>query len=316
MSHDRGSAGKRHRGRLAIVLGMTAGFMIVEAVVGFLTDSLVLIADAGHMLTDVAGVGLALGAIWFAQRPANLRKTYGYYRAEILAALLNALLLLAVAGYIFYEALHRFSDPPEVASVPMLVVATGGLVVNIIGARLLHAGSKESMNVRGAFLEVWKDILGSIAAIVAGLIILTTGWRYADPILAAAVGVLILPRTWDLLKGALDVLFEGAPSHMKTTDIGHEFMGVPGVTAVHDLHVWTVTSGFVSLSAHVETDQTRDQHDILIELRRLLNERFDIEHATLQIETRELHEELEACCGIDSGEASTTHAARHLQEGP
>lgn len=311
MAHNHGSAGSRHTSRLLLTLGLTATFMVVEAVVGFLTDSLVLIADAGHMLTDVAGVGLALGAIWFAQRPANERKTYGYYRAEILAALLNAMLLIAVAGYILYEAFQRFTDPPEVASIPLLVVASGGLVINIIGARLLHAGSKESMNVRGAFLEVWKDILGSIAAIAAGIIILTTGWQYADPILAAGVGILILPRTWDLLKGALDVLFEGTPAHLKTDDIGREIMTVPGVTAVHDLHVWTVTSGFVSLSAHVETDQSRDQHDILIELRRMLAERFDIEHATLQIETRDLHEELEACCGIDSGIPSAAHAIKH-----
>lgn len=286
--------------------------MAVEAVVGFLTDSLVLIADAGHMLTDVAGVGLALGAIWFAQRPANERKTYGYYRAEILAALFNAMLLLAVAGYIFYEAILRFSDPPDVASIPLLFVATGGLAVNVVGARLLHTGSKESMNVRGAFLEVWKDILGSIAAIAAGIIILTTGWRYADPILAAGVSVLILPRTWDLLRGALDILFEGSPAHMKTADIGQEIMAVHGVAAVHDLHVWTVTSGFVSLSAHVEADQSRDQHDILVDLRRLLSQRFDIDHATLQIETRDLHDELEACCGVDAGESATAHAGRHL----
>ena len=311
MAHHHGSAGARYQSRLLLVLGLTAAFMVVEAVVGFLADSLVLIADAGHMLTDVAGVGLALSAIWLARKPANERKTYGYYRAEILAALFNAVLLLAIAGYIFYKAAQRFEHPADVASVPLLVVATAGLGVNILGARLLHAGSKESLNVRGAFLEVWKDILGSIAAVAAGLIILTTGWSYADPILAAAVGVLILPRTWDLLKGALDVLFEGAPSHMKTADIGREIMTVPGVTAVHDLHVWTVTSGFISLSAHIETDQSRDQHDILVDLRSLLARLFDIEHATLQIETRNLHDELEACCGIDTGGSETTHAVRH-----
>jgi cobalt-zinc-cadmium efflux system protein len=285
--------------------------MVVEAVVGLLTNSLVLIADAGHMFTDIAGVGLAISAIWFAQRPANERKTYGYYRAEILAALFNAVLLVGVAGYIFYESMQRFSDPPAVASVPLLLVATLGLGVNIVGARLLHAGSRESLNVRGAFLEVWKDILGSIAAVAAGLIILTTNWRYADPILAAAVAVLILPRTWDLLKGALDILFEGAPAHMRIADVGQEMMSVSGVVAVHDLHVWTVTSGFVSLSAHVETDQRRDHHDILVDLRKLLARRFEIEHATLQIETRALHEELEVCCGIDTGDPATAHAARH-----
>lgn len=290
---------------------MTVSFMVIEAVVGFLADSLVLIADAGHMLTDAAGVGFALGAIWIAQRPANERKTYGYYRAEILAALLNALLLIAVSAYIFYEAFQRFSDPPEVASIPLLVVASGGLVVNLVGARLLHAGSKESMNVRGAFLEVWKDILGSIAAIAAAVIMLTTGWRYADPVLAAGVGLLILPRTWELMKGALDILFEGAPAHVKTDDVAREMMSIPGVQAVHDLHVWTVTSGFISLSAHVETDQSRDAHDVLIGLRRLLADRFDIEHATLQLETHDFHEELESCCGVDAGTSSVAHAAQH-----
>lgn len=311
MAHNHGSAGSKHRGRLLIVLGMTVSFMVIEAVVGFLADSLVLIADAGHMLTDAAGVGFALGAIWIAQRPANERKTYGYYRAEILAALLNALLLIAVSAYIFYEAFQRFSDPPEVASIPLLVVASGGLVVNLVGARLLHAGSKESMNVRGAFLEVWKDILGSIAAIAAAVIMLTTGWRYADPVLAAGVGLLILPRTWELMKGALDILFEGAPAHVRTDDVAREMMSIPGVQAVHDLHVWTVTSGFISLSAHVETDQSRDAHDVLIGLRRLLADRFDIEHATLQLETHDFHEELESCCGVDAGTSSVAHAAQH-----
>jgi cobalt-zinc-cadmium efflux system protein len=310
-NHSHTSAGDRHSRSLLVVLTITAAFMVVEVVTAVLTDSLVLLADAGHMLTDVAGVALALGAIHYARRPANQRKTYGYYRAEILAALANAVLLLAVAAYIFYEAFQRFTDPPEVDSVPLLAVASGGLVVNIIAARILHSGAQESMNVRGAFLEVWKDILGSVAAIAAALIILTTGWRYADPILAAAVGALILPRTWDLLKGALDVLFEGAPAHLDTADVSREMMSVPGVAAVHDLHIWTVTSGFVSLSAHVETDQTRGQHDILVDLRKCLAERFSVDHATLQIETHALHEELEACCGVDAGRASVAHAARH-----
>lgn len=311
-AHSHASAGDRHSRSLLIVLAITAAFMVVEIVAAILTDSLVLLADAGHMLTDVAGVALALGAIHYARRPANQRKTYGYYRAEILAALANAVLLLAVAGYIFYESFQRFSDPPEVESGPLLVVATGGLIVNVIAARILHAGAKESINVRGAFLEVWKDILGSVAAIAAAVIMLSTGWRYADPILAAAVGALILPRTWDLLRGALDVLFEGAPSHMDTHDVSRELMTVPGVTAVHDLHVWTVTSGFVSVSAHIETDQTRDQHDILVDLRRRLSDRFNVDHATLQIETHALHEELEACCGVDAGQASVAHAGKHL----
>jgi cobalt-zinc-cadmium efflux system protein len=311
LAHSHGSAGFRHKGRLLIVFALTVSFMIVEAVAGLLTGSLVLIADAGHMLTDVAGLGMALGAIWLAQRPPNDRKTYGYYRAEILAALFNTLLLIAVAGYIFYEAFARFTDPPEVASVPLIIVASGGLAVNLVGAGLLHKASKHSLNVRGAFLEVWKDILGSIAAVAAGVIILTTGWAYTDPILAAGVGLLILPRTWDLMKKTLDILLEGTPEHIDLDQLENSMVHVPGVLAVHDLHVWTVTSGFVALSAHAETDEDHDPHDTLIDLRRLLAQRFDIEHATLQIETRALHEELESCCGIDAGRTSAAHSASH-----
>jgi cobalt-zinc-cadmium efflux system protein len=285
--------------------------MVVEAVVGILSHSLILIADAGHMLTDVAGLSLALLAIWFAQRPATASKTYGYYRAEILAALANAMLLFGVSGYILYESVKRLQDPPEVSSIPLLVVASIALCVNIVNARLLLGRSKESMNVRGAFLEVAGDLLGSVGAIAAGIILITTGWRYADPLFAGAVGLLILPRTWNLLKSALDVLFEGTPSHIDSRDVEGQFLAVPGIQAVHDLHIWTVTSGFVSLSAHVETDQRRDQHDILVDLRRVLSQRFDIDHATLQIETRTLHEELEACCGVDAGNTTPTHAAQH-----
>ncbi len=311
MEHEHARGGSRQSGRLAICLAITIAFLLVEASVGLLTGSLVLIADAGHMLTDAAGLALSLGAIWLSQRPANERKTYGYYRSEILGALANSLLLFAVSAYIFYEAFLRFTDPPDVPSAPLLVVASLGLGVNAAGAWLLAGGAKDSMNVRAAFLDMWQDALGSVAAISAGVIILTTGWQYADPILAAGVGLLILPRTWKLLKSALDVLFEGTPVHMNTGDIGQAVMTVPAVTAVHDLHVWTVTSGFVSLSAHVETDQSRDQHEILVDLRRMLHESFNIDHATLQIETRTLHEELEACCGVDAGDTTPAHAAQH-----
>ena len=221
--------------------------MVVEAVVGLLSHSLVLIADAGHMLTDVAGLSLALLAIWFAQRPATPSKTFGYYRAEILGALANAMLLFAISGYILYEAIKRFQNPPDVSSIPLLVVASIGLCVNIVSAAVLLRGSKESLNVRGAFLEVAGDLLGSVGAITAGIILITTGWQYADPLFAAAVGLFILPRTWNLLKGALDVLLEGTPSHIELRDVEGQILAVPGVQAVHDLHVWTVTSGFVAL---------------------------------------------------------------------
>lgn len=296
MAHEHASAGMKHRGRLIAVLALTASFMVVEAVVGFLTNSLVLIADAGHMLTDVAGLSLALLAIWFAQLPANARKTYGYYRAEILGALANAMLLFAISGYIFYEAVQRFQDPPEVSSVPLLVVASLGLCVNIAGAVMLVGGAKESLNVRGAFLEVAGDLLGSLGAIAAGIIIITTGWRYADPLFAAAVGLFILPRTWNLLRGALDVLFEGTPSHIGMPDVQQTMLGVEGVRSVHDLHVWTVTSGFVALSGHVEVRNNIDGDAVLVSMRSRLHDRFDIDHVTIQVEHERLAAELNHPC--------------------
>ncbi len=296
MAHDHASAGMRHRARLIAVLALTASFMIVEAVVGFLTNSLVLIADAGHMLTDVAGLSLALLAIWFAQRPATARKTYGYYRAEILGALANAMLLFAISGYIFYEAARRFQDPPEVSSVPLLVVASLGLCVNIAGAAMLIGGAKESLNVRGAFLEVAGDLLGSLGAIAAGIIIITTGWRYADPLFAAAVGLFIRPRTWNLLRSALDVLFEGTPSHIGMPDVQQTMLGVEGVQSVHDLHVWAVTSGFVALSGHVEVRDNVDGDVVLVAMRSRLHDRFDIDHVTIQVEHERLAAELNQPC--------------------
>jgi cobalt-zinc-cadmium efflux system protein len=311
MAHDHARGSVKHRGRLLAVLALTFSYMVIEATAGFITDSLVLVADAGHMLTDVAGLVLALVAIWFAQRPASAKMTFGYYRTEILAALTNSLLLFGVSGYILYEAAGRFSDPPDVPSIPLLVVASVGLGVNLIGARLLMAGARETLNVRGAFFEILGDILGSVGAISAGLILLTTGWPYADPLFAAAVGLLILPRTWNLLRGAVDVLLEGAPANISMADVQEVIMSVAGVQSVHDLHIWTVTSGFVSLSAHIETDQLRDQHEVLVDIRRLLFERFGIDHATVQIETQALHQELESCCGVDSDQTGSRHSLAH-----
>ena len=296
MSHSHGSSASKHRGRLFVALALTTSYMFVEAITGFVTGSLVLVADAGHMLTDVAGLSLALVAIWLAQRPATGRKTFGYYRAEILAALVNAVLLFGVSGYIFFETYQRLREPPTVSSLPLLVVASIGLGVNLISARLLMSGSGESMNVRGAFLEVVSDILGSVGAIAAGVIILTTGWRYADPLFAAAVGVFILPRTWNLLKGALDVLFEGTPAHIEIADVQRAILSVPDVQSVHDLHVWTVTSGFVALSGHVQVGEGTDRDSALVALRARLVKDFDIEHVTIQIENERLAAGLDQPC--------------------
>jgi cobalt-zinc-cadmium efflux system protein len=296
MTPDHHSAALRHRARLVLVLGVTAAYMAVEATVGVVTGSLVLVADAGHMLTDVAGLSLALLAMWFAQRPANVRKTFGYYRAEILAALVNAVLLLAVSGYILFEASRRFQDPPDVPSVPLLVVASVGLAVNLAAARALMTGARESLNVRGAFLEVLSDVLGSVAAIAAGVILLATGWRYADPLFAAAVGLFILPRTWKLLKGALDVLLEGTPEGIDLDVMQGQLLAVPGVIGLHDLHVWTVTSGFIAMSGHVFVRPTDDRDRVLLGVRSVLRERFAIDHVTVQVETEGLAEALQQPC--------------------
>lgn len=296
MSHDHGTAGARHSRRLKFALALTAGFMMVEAVTGYLANSLVLLADAGHMLTDVAGLSFALMAIWFAQRPATVGKTYGFYRVEILAALLNGVLLLGVSGYILYEAYGRFTDPPDVSSVPLLVVATIGLAVNIASAAILMSGAKESLNLRGAFLEVAGDLLGSLGAITAGLILLTTGWRYADPLFAAGVGLFILPRTFRLMKEAVDVLLEGTPHGLEFEEVAEAMAGVPDVRSVHDLHIWSVTSGFVALSGHVDVSDRADRQRVLVDLHRMLTERFDIDHVTLQVETGEIERVLGHPC--------------------
>lgn len=301
MSHDHGSAGARHKRRLAFALGLTTSYMLVEAIVGFLTNSLVLVADAGHMLTDVIGLALALAAIWFAQRPANPRKSYGYYRVEILAAALNGLLLFGIAAYILYEAFRRFQSPPEVPSVPLLVVASLGLAVNLVSAAVLLAGARESLNVKGALLEVVGDILGSIGAIAAGLIILTTGWQYADPLFAAAVGLFILPRTWRLLSEAVNILLEGTPSDVDLEKVRADMVSVPGVIAIHDLHAWTLTSGRAALSGHIIVSPESDHSEVIVAIDTQLREDLHIDHVTLQLETPETQARLEACLPGASG---------------
>ncbi len=292
-----GSAAARSQRRLLLVLGLTAAYMVAEVVGGLLTNSLALLADAAHMLTDVLGLGMALVAIRFAQRPATPARTYGFYRAEILAALVNSVVLFGISGYILYEAWRRFQAPPEVSSLPMLAVAVGGLVVNLIGARLLHAGAGESLNVRGAFLEVVADLLGSLGVILAAVIIHFTGWWPADPLISVVIGLFILPRTWRLLKSALDVLLEATPAHINVREVASSMRQVPGVASVHDLHVWTITSGFVAMSGHVEASG-RPSSEVLHDLQRMLRDRFAIEHATLQVE-RPDHADDGACCTMD-----------------
>ena len=295
------SAAARGQGRLAFVLAITAGYMVAQAVGGWLTGSLALVADAGHMLTDVLGLTMALAAIRVAQRPATMRKTYGFYRTEILAAMANALVLLLVAGVILVEAWRRLTlvEAPEVHSGPMLAVAVGGLLVNLVGVRLLHAGSHESLNLQGAFLEALSDLLGSIGVIVAAVVIALTGWWQADPIVSILIGLFILPRTWSLLRSSLDVLLESTPRHIDVGAMQRALATVPGVLSVHDLHVWTITSGFVAMSGHVLADGRRGS-DVLHDLRVVLRDQFGIQHATLQIERAD-HLDDGDCCDIEVG---------------
>ena len=293
MAHDHAHtpAGKNKR-RLAIVLGLTTMYLAAEVVGGLLTGSLALLADAGHMLTDVAGLGLALLAIRFAERPATPERTYGYYRVEILAALANAVVLIGISIYVLYEAYERFRHPPEVQSGAMLLVALVGLAVNVAGIFILRAGAQESLNMKGAYFEVLSDLLTSIGVIIAGVVMLTTGWYYADPLISAGIGLFILPRTWMLLRDAVGVLLEGTPSDVNPAELRQAVEGVEGVAGVHDLHVWSLTSGVNAMSVHVVRADGALHDDVLAGVRARVTSDFKIAHATVQIESEgcEAHE--------------------------
>ena len=293
MGHDHGAAhgtaAAAHRGRLAVVLALTGSVFVVELVGAMLSGSLALLADAGHMATDAVGIGMALGAVSLAQRPARGRRTFGWQRVEVLAAVANGLLLLGVGGYVVVEAVRRVGDPPEIHSGWMLGVATLGLLVNLGSLALLHGGQRESLNTRGAYLEVVGDALGSVAVIVAAVVIVTTGWTAADVVASLAVGALVLPRAWTLLREAFDVLLEAAPRGVDLVEVRTHVLGVPGVLDVHDLHAWTITSGLPVLSAHVvvSEDVLADGHGgrVLDALCSCLGSHFDLEHCTLQLES-------------------------------
>jgi cobalt-zinc-cadmium efflux system protein len=266
-------------------LSLTSAFIVVEAIAGFVTGSLALLADAGHMLTDAAGLGLALFAIWVGGRPPTPAKTYGYYRAEILAALVNALVLLVVSTAILVEAWQRFRSPPPVLAGPMLVVAALGLAVNFVCAWLLQRDAAASLTVRAAYLEVVADALSSVGVVVAAVVVMLTGWTVADPLVSAAIALLIVPRTWSLLRQAVNVLLEGTPAHLVLGDIEEAMIQVPGVRRVHDLHVWTLTSGREAMSAHVVVDDVGHSERLLEALHAVLHARFGIDHTTVQLET-------------------------------
>ncbi|MEU6074741.1 cation diffusion facilitator family transporter [Micromonospora sp. NPDC047074] len=286
--HHHGSvanAAHRHQGRLWAAFGLLAGLMVVEAVAAFRTGSLALLSDAGHMFTDVLGIGMALAAITATRRAgADPQRTFGLYRLEVLAALANAVLLSGVAVYVVIEAVRRFGDPPEVLAGPMLVVAVLGLLANIGAFALLRSGAKESINVHGAYLEVLGDLLGSLGVIGAALLITVTDWWWADPVVAVAIGLFILPRTWRLGRAALRILVQAAPEHLQVTAVHDRLAAVPGVAEVHDLHVWTLTSGMEVASAHLTMAPGAEVGAVLGAARAALHEDFQIDHATLQIE--------------------------------
>jgi cobalt-zinc-cadmium efflux system protein len=297
---------------LALALAITLVILVVEVAGGILTGSLALLADAGHMATDAAALALSVGAAWLARRPATATRSFGYRRAEILAALVNASALLAVTVYIFWEAFQRLSEPPEVESGPMLLVACAGLLANALSAWVLARGGghEHDLNTRGAYLHVVGDMLGSFAAIAAALVMLATGWYLADPILSAGIGLLILASAWRLLREAVDVLLEAAPAGVDAGAIREAIVAVPGVAGVHDLHVWSITSGFVALSGHVEVTGARPWAEVLQELAGLLAEQFGIGHVTLQPEDpAELAESFRGC-SFDSPEGLAACRAR------
>ena len=278
------SAASENQKRLAIVFGLTATYLIAEVVGGLITHSLALLSDAGHMLTDVAGLGLALIAIRFAQRPATPERTYGYHRVEILAAVINAVVLIGISIFILWEAYERFRNPPAVASGMMLGVAVVGLVVNVTGMILLRGGSSASLNVKGAYFEVLSDMLSSVGVIIAAAIMWTTGWYYADPLLSAGIGLFILPRTWALLREALGVLLEGTPADINLAALRQALEQVGGVAGVHDLHVWSLTSGTNALSVHVILAEGASHDEVLLAAQRCATSAFRIAHATVQVE--------------------------------
>jgi cobalt-zinc-cadmium efflux system protein len=290
------SAGGRHIARLAWAFALITAFFVVEVVAGLLTNSLALLSDAGHMLTDVVGLGMALAAIRVAASGRHgpqipgvspdiaSQRSFGLYRLEILAALGNAVLLFGVAVYVLVEAASRLADPPEVLSKPMLAVAVVGLIANLVAFVLLRDGSKESLNVEGAYLEVLADTIGSIGVIVGAAILLVTGWPYADPLIAAGIGLFILPRAWRVAGEALRILVQASPAHVNLDKLHCELAALEGVIDVHDLHVWTLTSAMEVASVHLMVDASADAHGVLDRARDLLSHDYGIDHATLQVE--------------------------------
>ncbi|MBD0326802.1 MAG: cation transporter [Pyrinomonadaceae bacterium] len=290
-AHQRHVRASGSRRRLSLVLVLTALYMLAEVVGGWWTDSLALLADAGHMLADVAALGLALAAVWFGARPATSSKTFGYYRLEILAALINGVALILISIFIFYEAYHRWAAPPEVKSNAMMLIASGGLAINIACAWVLHGDHEDDLNVRGAWLHVLGDALGSVGAILAGALMSVYGWYTADPLFSVLIGVLVVWSSWHLIRESTNVLLEGTPAHINLAAVEDAILETSGVEDVHDLHIWTITSGREALSAHVIHTYTTSQPELLKELRAKLHDRFGVDHLTIQMETPDFEDE-------------------------
>jgi cobalt-zinc-cadmium efflux system protein len=287
-SHARASDSRR---KLTMVLVLTAIYMIAEAVGGWWTGSLALLADAGHMFTDVAALTLALTAAWFSSRPATSNKTFGYHRLEILAALVNGVALVVISMLILYEAYRRWSVPPAVQGSVVILVATGGLVINLLSAWILHGRHEIDLNMRGAWLHVLSDALGSLGAIIAGALMWLYGWYAADPLFSALIGILIVFSSWRLIRESTNVLLEGTPAHINLAAVEDSILHTDGVSNVHDLHVWTITSGREALSAHVIHAYEVSQPELLKELRAKLYDRFGVDHLTIQMETPDFEDE-------------------------
>lgn len=285
--HDHGTSSVRHEKPLWWALGLTATFLVAELVGAWLTNSLALLSDAAHMATDALALMIALVAVRLSRRPADAKRTFGFVRMEAFGAMVNGLMLFAVAAYILWEGWQRFQTPPQVASTGMLVVASFGLAVNLIAMRLLKAGSGESLNMKGAYLEVWSDMLGSVAVIVGAILIKVTGWWRIDPILAVLIGLWVLPRTWTLLREASNVLMMGVPKGVDLEKVRAAIRAVPGVTGIHDLHIWALASSQPALTAHVVVIDTTGAAQVREQIGKLLEETFHIEHVTLQVETQD-----------------------------
>lgn len=304
--HDPGHAhacphhgGSANRKRLGLVLLLAAGYMLAEIAGGLWTNSLALLADAGHMLSDVAALALSLFAVWIAERPPTPQRTYGFYRAEILAALANGATLAAVAIYIFIEAYRRIADPPQVLGPAMTAIALGGLAVNLAGLWILRQGCIDNLNVRGAWLHVLTDALGSAGAIAAGGLIWALGWNWVDPLASVLIGLLVIYSAWRLLAESVSVLMESVPKGVDVDEVLSAMKLVSGVAAVHDLHVWTITSGRDALSVHVVAAEGEAYAPLLGRLRSMLHERFGFDHVTIQIEP-EAFEACETSCPMDT----------------